>query len=549
MKHEKAQGRRAQEAKEQEAQAEASGVTSPPGGDERAVSRRTFVRWGAQAAVLAPIAGWAVACETTGGQEPTSEPNTELASEPTKDATPTEQAPELVVDTPRVDPQDQMDPQSFDKGTEKTWAPAGISEDKALFPLGVMSGAMKAEGALLWGFGSDNQPKTLAVWRASQESGKVVEVFNKEVTPTDGFFREQITGLAPGTTYQFGFFEGENKRSELGNFKTAWIEKSMKPLVLACSTCTHLRNAPFTSLQLTATYEYDAFVHLGDMSYNDGAVTREQFRKKWQATLKDPGYRAVLPKTGHYITWDDHEITDNSRLYDIPETQRRQGVEAFFENSVAERIEKDRFWTSYRWGHTAEIFVLDSRSERMTKSASQPIPQYISPEQLKWFKDALKSSPCHFKIILNSVPMIDWSNSAIGAVFADDRWQGYPEQRKELLDSIEAAKIENIWWLSGDFHIGTVGRIDEKGYHRKTWEVLVGPGANGPNPAWPIYKAGDEERRTGMFPPTQFEYFSGEFAATLIRFSPADNTVEVEFVKHDTKEVLYKQTFKAGEPV
>lgn len=521
---------------------------SPP---SEGMSRRTFVRLGTTAAVALPLLGLQAACPAPPTTEPAPEPPSEVSQEngpepTTPDASPNEALAETRPDAP-PDPQDLVDPQTYDKAKEETWDPTALTEDKTTFPMGVMSGAMTAKSAILWGFAEDKQDKTIRVWRPHQDKGKVLLASETKGSQKDGFFHVKVNDLAPGTWYQFAFLTSDGKRSEIGRFRTAWIETSKKPLVIAGTTCTNFRNMPYTSLQVTAEYDIDFFVHLGDMVYNDGSKTRADFRQKWRRTLLDPGYRAILPKVGHYMTWDDHEITDNSRLYDLPKAQRREGIEAFFENTVVERIKDDRFWTSYRWGQTAEIFVIDSRGERLIKNKEQNA-RYISPEQMNWLKQTLQDSPCHFKIVLNSVPMIDWNDSAIGSGLQSDRWQGHPDQRNELLNHIDTKKIENVWWLSGDFHVGTVGRLNANAPHNKMWEILVGPGANGPNPAWILYKDRSKEDQEVMFPATQFPYFGGEFAATIMTFDPAKDNVTVEFIHHKTKQTLFKQTLSYGSP-
>ena len=87
-------------------------------------------------------------------------------------------------------------------------------------------------------------------------------------------------------------------------------------------------------------------------------------------------------------------------------------------------------------GAVCDIFVLDCRGERHSDSGV-----YISREQLDWLKSSLSSSGARFKFIMNLVPIIDFSD-LIGEVEAIDRWQGFPEQRTEILSHIEDNAIE-----------------------------------------------------------------------------------------------------------
>ena len=68
----------------------------------------------------------------------------------------------------------------------------------------------------------------------------------------------------------------------------------------------------------------------------------------------------------------------------------------------------DRIWRSFRWGHSAEVFVLDCRGERRPSTRSvNPTREsvYISRAQMDWLKAGLRASPAVFKFIVNSVPI------------------------------------------------------------------------------------------------------------------------------------------------
>ena len=63
----------------------------------------------------------------------------------------------------------------------------------------------------------------------------------------------------------------------------------------------------------------------------------------------------------------------------------------------------------------------------------------------------------------------------------EDRWQGYPEQRQELLDFIAESSIENVWFLAGDFHMGPSGESIEKDRTVVSGRSSAGPGGSSPS--------------------------------------------------------------------
>lgn len=434
-----------------------------------------------------------------------------------------------------------IDPELFDDGTPSDFQPTELPEDRTRFPLAMQSGSAQSTAATVWGYASDMSPLRLRVWRP-REDGRVgvILVTDVVVTPSPGgAYKHRVSSLAPATQYNYAYFveDGDGTltaRSAIGQFRTAHPEEWQQPFTIACATCTNLRNAPFRALEKMTDFEFDAICHLGDMSYNDGAVTPDEYREKWRATLADPGYQALLPKASSYIAWDDHEFTNNFNPETLAPERLAAARDAFFEMLPAEPGEDGQLWQRYRWGITAEVIVLDCRSERRPSTRNSDSPIYIGETQMAWLKETLQSSPCHFKIVLNSVPMTRMP-SLWG--FANDRWQGYDTQRAELLRYLEENDIDNVWFLSGDFHVGFVARLEQEGYARRLWEVAVGPSGNQGNPL--AFLAEQEQYREDVFPSAQFEYGKGDLAGTLLTFDPQRDEVRIRFISAETGEPLF----------
>ncbi|MBX5482132.1 MAG: alkaline phosphatase D family protein [Myxococcaceae bacterium] len=430
--------------------------------------------------------------------------------------------------------------------------------DEAAFPLGLQAGAMRKDSALLWTrFVADAVPPgavaKLWVWRDGRNAGEVILVHELPVEPAArGYAHVPVSGLAPATWYRYAFFvEADGAfigRTVVGRFRTAFPDDWDWPLTVAATTCTNFKFAPYVALQAMAEEPADLFLHLGDMSYNDGAFYLSEYEERWQRTLRDPGYRALLPRMGLYATWDDHEISNNfdpEAMQATAPSQLADAKQAFFETLAVERGPNDRLWRSYRWGRTAEFFVLDSRTERRPSTRESDEPIYLSPEQLAWLKQALEESPAHFKVLLNSVPMTNFPPPLWG--LQGDRWQGYQAQRRALLDFIAARHIENVWFLSGDFHLGFVTRLDREGPDRDLWEIAVGPGGNGNNPLALVLEGDDPQNRELAFPSAQFAYASGDIAGTFLTFDPKQNAVRVRFVDPVTRADRYDAWLHQGD--
>lgn len=420
-------------------------------------------------------------------------------------------------------------------GFEEEFDAEAIPEDAAVFPYAVMAGEMQTESVLLAIQIPDAEPKLLRVWRPVEPKGTVRVIAEIEVVPNaDGYAKIPIEGLCPGTWYQYAYFVGEpgdlTARSLIGEFRTAPPEDALEPLYIAISACNG-DSFDWPALYRTAEEYYDIFIHLGDMAYNDGAFSLEEFRDSWRQYMSAEGFRQCFALAGMYATWDDHEIDDNSNFdretMDPMQLQKRQNaLDAYFELLPIEAEGPDyQLWRSFRWGLTAEIIVLDCRYERRPS-----LGEYMSQAQMDWLKQRLAESPCHFKIIMNSVPITNMPT--IWDVAASDRWEGFPDSRNELLDFIQDELITNVWFLAGDFHTCFVSRLEENGgLAANTYEIAVTGGRTNPIPDF----------LTGFDGP-QFEYGVTVPRGCLLMFDPEANAVNIRFIDPETGEDLYNET-------
>lgn len=418
-----------------------------------------------------------------------------------------------------------------------TFSPWNVPENKTKFPLPVQAGSMRAQSVVLVGLSVNVDQVRLVIWPRTSEGSEVTSVANRDVPPNDGYLKAVVEGLEPGSWYQYAFFvdpgnDDFTERSVIGQFRTALAPGALEPVVVAGTHGTNGSYKPFTALELTAQHDIDIFLQLGDFTYNDGAETLAAFRASWRTNVDDPGYWAILPHAGQYVIIDDHEVMDSDSLPGAPPAVVEAGLQAFYENTPVLEGDSGSYWDSYRWGDTVEFFALDCRYER-DPSANQ----YISIEQMEWLKQALSDSPCHFKVLLNSVPITQWPQPVW--IMAYDRWQGFPEQRRELLDHIADNSIEGVWSLSGDFHVASVGLVDTTPPDNAIREVLMGPGGNKGNPAWTLYQTMPET----VAPSAQFDFFYGLPTATIITFDPVADEVFVEFFDDVSQQVLFTNTY------
>lgn len=398
------------------------------------------------------------------------------------------------------------------------------------FPLGIAMGDATDSRAVAWASYSGTASLSLVVWKMSGTT-YVRELPAITVKATDGVALADVLGLEAGAKYRYAFFEMEGEtrkaRSPIGSFRAAIAPGSKEKLTFGATSCIHQGRA-LATLGQAAKLELDAFLFLGDSTYNDGAVSLPEFRNKWAQNFQVEHYRALRRSTSLIATWDDHEV-DNDWSGD-DKSQRAAGIQVFYEMQPVQRNSADpnRLWRSIKWGDTVEVFVLDSRSERKPSTRTTADAEYISKAQQAWLESGLKGSTATFKLIMNSVPISNFPG--VFDFASKDRWEGYAAQRTAVLKYIDDNKIGGVLWVSGDFHLASVGRVSPSGVGAAQIEALVGPGDNSANVL--SYSLGKP----------QFDWASGTSNITTIELDPTTRAVKLTWVDKDGK-ALKEQSY------
>ncbi len=350
------------------------------------------------------------------------------------------------------------------------WQPEGTL-DLALFPYAVVSTDVTDSRVILAVRSEGVETLELQVveavdgaWVPAREEG--------ELGAADGFVQLEVSGLKADTAYNFVFKGPEGRRSPVGRFRTALAAGQDRYLVFGATSCLNTPNAPWPSMSHVAALDTDAFFQLGDTVYADGCETLDEYRVYWAQAMATQGLNDVLLSTSQVATWDDHEVENNWALGENVTQEKLDAAAAAFREHLPWRDGGGAFglWRKLSWGAVADIFVLECRSERAPEEGL-----YLSVEQMDWLKSGLSASSARFKLILNSVPITDFT-AMLGAAEADDRWQSFTEQRAEILGHIEDQGLQGVLWISGDMHFGSVLWLSPEGeLGADQREVMVGP--------------------------------------------------------------------------
>lgn len=372
-------------------------------------------------------------------------------------------------------------PRARTVGPSSPW-PDATPASGAQFPIGLSSGEPRPDGAVLQGryTGSGALRVRWAawdgeVWSAAAEVG---------VTPaSDGFFHHALTGTGPDAWIAWQAVDDAGAASDVASLITAPDAAHDGVVRLGAGSCFAQGHEAFTVLDAVLDAgPLDAFLLLGDTAYFDDEEDREDFRALYARNLTAPGFDTLRASAALISTWDDHEFTNNLDPESTPADRINLGRDAWYESLPVlppDPEDPSRIWRRLRFGRTAEVFVLDGRTERRPSEG-----RYLSVAQLDWLKAALADSDATWKVIANSVPVCAfddprWDLAGSGR----DRWEGYPEQRTELLQHIRDAGITGVLFTSGDIHCGMLARVSPAGQPGDDlWDVIAGPGGSFLNP-------------------------------------------------------------------
>lgn len=390
------------------------------------------------------------------------------------------------------------------------------------FPFTVTAGDASTDSFVAWTRYVGAMNVELVVW--SKDPTELVDL-HQDVTVLEGegIVNERVGPVAAGTDYHFAFVTLDDHhravaRSAIGRVQTAWEPGTLAPLRFIATGDSKGTLRPFTLFDPMASEEASFLIYNGDTVYADGSFTVDEYRSVYRHNWEDEYFQKVLPRFGFYSIWDDHEVANDWNPEETDPVQLANATQVFLEYTPLSMQTDGRLWRKYRWGDTAEVFILDCRSERLPSQ-----DQYISAEQMEWLKTSLQESTAVFKFIVNSVPI---STYLVGA---DDRWEGYPAQRTEILDFLATEQISNTYWLSADFHAAIVAKLPSVPGSR---DFVMGPVAQTLVPVWGLMEVFDHvEYANGL----HYNYF-------VFEADPETETLTVQ-IKDEQGAVFFEGTY------
>jgi alkaline phosphatase D len=211
-----------------------------------------------------------------------------------------------------------------------------------------------------------------------------------------------------------------------------------------------------------ASFKPLAMLLLGDNVYIDLAEEAGPLhRYTYYQRQSRPEFRRLTRSTPIFAIWDDHDAAiDDVWLgpyRDKPawkpsmlQLQRENWI-----NPTWGDPEWPGCWFKFSIGDV-DFFMLDCRSYRTNPFAERRT--MLGPVQKKWLLTELANSNATFKVIASSVA---WAPGAKPG--SHDIWDGFPEERDEILELIEEKSIDGVVLLSADRHRSDARRIPRPG--------------------------------------------------------------------------------------
>ena len=394
--------------------------------------------------------------------------------------------------------------------------------DPALKPFyfGVASGDPQQTQVVLWTkiFPETHQRMTVK-WEVATDTLMQNIVANGSAE-TDSFsaytVKVVVSDLLPHQHY-FYRFHTQGTYSPIGRTKTA-PDKEIAALKFAVVSCNNYQHGFFNAYGIVAAqYDIDAVIHLGDYIYEYG-VSRNKKKPQVRNHIPETEILSLMDYRSRYaqyrldknlmeahrlhpfITeWDDHEFANNA--YKDGAGNHQESEEGSWEDRKA-RAKKVYFeWLpiadnpeesiirKMNYGGLAEIFMLDERAEARSKQLESPADTnlynkdraMLGKSQAAWLTQGIMHSTAKWKVISNQVIFSELDAHKLSKKHARlmDSWDGYPVERKEMMDSFYSNNVKNIIVITGDIHTSWAFDLvqhpqDKTIYNPKTGKGVIG---------------------------------------------------------------------------
>ena len=394
--------------------------------------------------------------------------------------------------------------------TTALWAsgPARARLAEHPFALGVASGEPAPDGAVIWTRLAPRPlepdggmpPEPVAVgWEVfDDEACRRLALSGLTVAAPEAAhsIHVELTGLRPGREYRYRFHAG-GQASPVGRLRTApQAGSKAERLRLAFGSCQKYEAGFYAAHRALAADAPDLVLFLGDYIYEGAATDRgvrrhpgaeakdlAGYRIRYGAYKSDPDLQAAHAAAPWMVIWDDHEVEN-----DYAGEQNRGGVpaaeflrrraaayQAYYEHMPLRRRCRPvgpqmLLHRTLDWGGLAQVQFLDTRQHRTRSEGriskrliaecaerSAPDRSLLGKAQERWLMDQLSSTEARWNLLAQQYVMGELKLP--GGWFNGDGWDGFPANRRRILERWRDARTPNPIALGGDLHTFVAGDL------------------------------------------------------------------------------------------
>ncbi len=454
-----------------------------------------------------------------------------------------------------------------------------LNPDLKPFYFGVASGDPHQTSVIIWTkVWAENQQSVKVNWQVASDTAMQNIVAQSEVDAIASSaytVKILVENLSPGTTY-FYRFESDSFYSPIGRTKTAPV--NAESIKFAVVSCNNYQNGYYNVFRLIANRnDIDAVIHLGDYIYEGGTGVRksklkvrehippreilslQDYRTRYAQYRLDEDLQEVHRLHPFITEWDDHEFAndaykDGAKNHRIEKGEWSERItnakQAYFEWLPITDNPDYKITRKISYGNLADIFMLDTRTEERCKQVS-PYDTLLKCEtrtilgktQTMWLKDGIIHSAARWKVMANQVVFseLDGHHISKKTPINTDAWDGYPVERKELLDSFYKNNIKNIIVITGDIHLSWGFDLVQNPKDKSRYNAKTGMGVIGAEFVTPsVSSAGFESRAPKFLAPLAASIIKRKSTNPHLRYQ---DLVKHGFILLDLNEVRAKASW------
>ncbi|MEU7486308.1 alkaline phosphatase D family protein [Streptomyces sp. NPDC042319] len=355
-------------------------------------------------------------------------------------------------------------------------------------------------------------------WQVATDKGFTEVVARGTATAsaaTDHTVKADVRGLSPATTYWFRF-TALGVHSPVGRTRTAPAAGTAATNVrFGVVSCANWESGYFSPYRhLAARTDLDAVLHLGDYLYEyktgeypalkyvvrphspgHEIISLADYRIRHGVHKTDPDAQAMHAAHPVIAMWDDHEFADNARKdgaeNHTPDTEgdwaarMAAAKQAYFEWMPVRPSTAGTTYRRLQFGTLADLHLLDLRSFRDEQApigsgeVDDPGRTITGRAQLDWLKAGLERSAAAWRLVGTSVMISQVAFGSVpahlleplaevlglpkeGLAISTDQWDGYTDDRRELLTHLSDRSIGNTVFLTGDIHMSWANDVPLK---------------------------------------------------------------------------------------